>query len=386
MAFEFKLPDVGEGIHEGEIVRWLVAEGDVVAEDQPLVEVQTDKAVVEIPSPVAGRIARLHFKDGDVVEVGSVLVTIEESAAGRTPPQPAGAKAEVGAGQAALATTGAAVTAAEVGPDASDPRAAASDSTPRRRVLATPATRRLARELGVDLEQVPGSGPGGRVTDEDVRAFAAARQAPSGREAIATGAAAKAAAPSATTAPTPARTAAPAPRPAAPTVTGEATQLEERIPLRGVRKRIAEQMVTSKYTAPHVTVMDEVDVTELVRVREGALPLAAERGIKLTYLPFMIKAVIAGLREFPYLNASLDDANQTIVLKRYYHIGIATDTEEGLIVPVVKNADQKSILQLAAEIADLVERARNRRIALEDLRDGTFTLTNVGPLGGLFST
>lgn len=371
MPFDFRLPDVGEGIHEGEIVRWLVAVGDTVAEDQPLVEVQTDKAVVELPSPVAGTVTKLHYEEGDVVNVGSVIVTIDDGNAG------AGTAAGAAAGEPAAAT-GQAVAQAPAGgaperaadPAAPAPAAAAADGV-RRRVLATPATRRRARELGIDIRLVRGTGPAGRVTDEDLQAFLAAGGAgaavPDRAEAAA--------------APAPGRPAVPAAtRP--PVSRGET----QRIPMRGIRKRIAEKMVQAKFTIPHATHMDEVVVDDLVAVRRQALPLAAERGVKLTYMPFIIKAVVAGLREFPYLNAVLDDASQEIVLKGDYNIGIATDTDDGLIVPVIKHADQKSILQLAAELADLAERARNRRIAVDDLQDGTFTITNVGALGGVFST
>ncbi|HEX6988241.1 MAG TPA: dihydrolipoamide acetyltransferase family protein [Bacillota bacterium] len=388
MAFEFKLPDVGEGIHEGEIVRWLVAEGDQVAEDQPLVEVQTDKAVVEIPSPVQGSVLKLHYKEGDVVDVGSVIITI--GTAGEAPAVD-GAQAPT---EAAAPSTGSAAVAASyrAGSEGSTtapaaaPAAAPADQAPapaaggpngRRRALATPATRRLARELGVDINRVQGTGPGGRVTDDDVRAFAEGRQP----------AAAGPAAPQ-PIAPAPAATAPEGPRPAPALqpviVTGETP--EERIPLRGLRRTIAERMVKSMYTAPHVTHMDEVDVTELVALRRKARAAAEARGVKLTYLPFIAKALIAALREFPYLNATLDDERQEIVLKRYYHIGIATDTDDGLIVPVVKHADRKSILQIAAEIEFLADRARQRKVDVDDLRGGTFTITNIGALGGIFST
>ncbi|GAB6876731.1 dihydrolipoamide acetyltransferase family protein [Thermaerobacter litoralis] len=443
MAYEFRLPDVGEGIHEGEIVRWLVKPGDRVQEDQPLVEVQTDKATVEIPSPVAGVVAELRAAEGDVVQVGSVIVVIDTAARAE---EPAAAGAPVAAAGAApggaAAVTGPAVPGgAEAGPAAAPapspaaaPAAGGVDAAGRR-VLATPATRRLARELGVDLRLVPGTGPAGRVTADDVRAFAArqaaggagpvaapvggpvpaaapgdarpgvpAAAAPAGSSAAGTPVAAPAApvqplspavaGPAGPGAPTAPGAPAALPSPAAPAVAGAPAAPaaaaapavppggEQRIPLRGLRKRIAEKMVQSKYTAPHVTHVEEVDVTELIELRRKALPLAEQRGIKLTYLPFIAKAVVAALQQHPVFNASLDDERQEIVLKGYYHIGVATATEEGLIVPVVRDVDRKSIFQIAREIAALTEAARTRRIALDDVRGSTFTITNVGALGG----
>ncbi|QIA27518.1 2-oxo acid dehydrogenase subunit E2 [Thermaerobacter sp. PB12/4term] len=470
MAYEFRLPDVGEGIHQGEIVRWLVKPGDRVREDQPLVEVQTDKATVEIPSPVAGVVLELRGNEGDVVQVGSVIVVIDTEARADEPAGAAPAAAAAPAAQAASpvvphqvppATTAPGPAAAPGGAPAASPgvtppappglaavpgaaaavpAAAAPGGGPAaeaRRVLATPATRRLARELGVDIRLVPGTGPAGRVTAEDVRAFAAARAAgtpavtaagagttaggataaappaaPGAAPAVAPGAAAgtaPVAAPAAAAGAVPATglaaappgvaagipagvpgvaaaatagAAAPAAAPGSAARWAVAAGGEQRVPLRGLRKRIAEKMVQSKYTAPHVTHVEEVDVTELVELRRKALPLAEQRGIKLTYMPFIAKAVVAALQQFPVFNASLDDERQEIVLKGYYHIGVATATDEGLIVPVVRDVDRKSIFQLAREIAALTEAARARRIALDDVRGSTFTITNVGALGG----
>lgn len=363
MPFEFKLPDIGEGIHEGEIVKWLVKEGDFVREDQPMVEVMTDKATVEIPAPRAGKILKLHAKEGEVVKVGSVLVTIEE--VGEAKPEPKREPVTVSVAPqprpepepvAAVAT--AAATAITAPPPPPSPTAA-----PAQRVLATPATRKLARELGIDISQVQGTGPGGRVTDEDVRRFAAARTAP----------------------PPPA----PAPKPTAPAFAPSAAatdRREERIPLRGIRKRIVEHMHKSKTTAAHFTYVDEVDMTELIQLREQMKPLAEQKGVKLTYLPFIVKASVAALKEMPMLNASLDETTGEIVLKKYYNIGIATATDDGLIVPVVKDADRKSLLEIAAEIERLAKAAREGKIALQDIQGGTFTITSLGALGGLFAT
>jgi len=358
MPFEFKLPDIGEGIHEGEIVKWLVKEGDFVREDQPMVEVMTDKATVEIPAPRAGKILKLHAQEGEVVKVGVVLVTIEE--VGEAKPEPKREPVTVAAPQPKPEPEPVA-TAAATAVTAPPPTAA-----PAQRVLATPATRKLARELGVDISQIQGTGPGGRVTDEDVRRFAAARTAPQ---------------------PTPPPT--PAPKPTAPAFAPSAVvtdRREERIPLRGIRKRIAEHMHQSKNTAAHFTYVDEVDMTELIQLREQMKPLAEQKGVKLTYLPFIVKASVAALKEMPMLNASLDEATGEIVIKKYYNIGIATATDDGLIVPVIKDADRKSIVEIASEIERLAKAAREGKIALQDLQGGTFTITSLGALGGLFAT
>jgi 2-oxoglutarate dehydrogenase complex dihydrolipoamide succinyltransferase (E2) component len=362
MPFEFRLPDIGEGIHEGEIVKWLVKEGDIVREDQPMVEVMTDKATVEIPAPRAGKILKLNAKEGETVKVGSVLVIIEEL--GEAKPEPkrevveAPPQREPEPVAAAVSTTATAVAA----PPPPSPTAA-----PAQRVLATPATRKLARELGVDIAQIRGTGPGGRVTDEDVRRFAAARTAPQ----------------------PPPPSPAPTPSPAAPAFAPSAVvtdRREERIPLRGIRKRIAEHMHQSKTTAAHFTYVDEVDMTELIQLREQMKPLAEQKGVKLTYLPFIVKASVAALKEMPILNASIDEAKGEIVIKKYYNIGIATATDEGLIVPVIKDADRKSLLEIAMEIERLAKAAREGKIALSDLQGGTFTITSLGALGGLFAT
>ncbi len=307
MAFEFKLPDIGEGVHEGEIVKWLIKEGESVREDQPMVEVMTDKATVEIPSPKAGTVLKLMYKEGEIAKVGSVLVTI--AVAGETAPT---AQTAAPAAQPAVAATSATAT------PSSTTRVTMPTTTPGARVLATPATRKLARELRVDISLVTGTGPGGRVTDEDVRRFAAGG--------------APAEAPTATPqTPTPPSTS----RAGVVSTDGR----EERMPLRGIRKKMSERMHQSKTTAAHFTYVEEVDMSELVQLREQMKPLAEKKNVKLTYLPFIVKAVVAALKEMPILNATLDDAKGEIILKKYYNIGIAAATEEGLVVPVVKEAD-----------------------------------------------
>lgn len=341
MAYIFSFPDVGEGIHEGRIVEWLVAEGATVAEDEALVKVETDKAVVELPSPRAGKVIRLHAAADAVIHVGDPLVTIGE------------------AGEQVSAT--AAATPAPERAVATHPPVPAAEPAPARRPAATPRTRALARKLGVDLSAVRGTGAGGRITDEDVQRSARG----------------EAAAP-------PAAPAAPVPslRRAA-TVEGEV----ERLPISHLRKVIANAMRASKQTAAHVTHVDEADVTELVEHYRRVKPvIEAQAGVKFSLLPFFIKALVTALKRHPIFNASVDEDAQEVLLKRYYNIGIAVDTPEGLIVPVLKNADAKNMVTLAAEVADLAERARTRRLTLDELKGGTCTITNIGPLGGVFAT
>jgi pyruvate dehydrogenase E2 component (dihydrolipoamide acetyltransferase) len=343
MAFEFRLPDIGEGVAEGEVVKWLVKEGADVKENQPLVEIMTDKVNVEIPSPRKGTILKLMAKEGGTIKVGEVLLVIGEKGEQGSPPT------------AVPPTTTTAksptVVPAKAAPTPSPAPVAVTSKKPRE-ILATPATRKLARDMGVDLATVQGTGPGGRITDEDVRLFKDV-----GRSAAA----------------------------AAITVTGP-RGVEERVPIRGIRRKVAEHMVKSRDSTAQVTHVDEVDMTEVAHLREKAKASAEKQGIKLTYLPFIIKALVLALKKYPYLNASLDDEKQEIVLKKYYNIGIATDTEQGLVVPVVRAAEHKSITQLAEEISRLSERTRAGQLTLDEIQGSTFTVTNVGGIGGVFAT
>ncbi|GAB7386873.1 pyruvate dehydrogenase complex dihydrolipoyllysine-residue acetyltransferase [Bacillaceae bacterium] len=374
-VFEFKLPDIGEGIHEGEIVKWHVKPGDTVKEDDVILEVQNDKAVVEIPSPVNGKVLELKVDEGTVAVVGDVLVTFEVEGAGNAAIQAEDAQtAEQGQKESQAQTGEACAVGAGVAQNVASAKVETSFAAKAadRKVLATPGTRKLARELGIDISQVPGTGRNGRITREDVMNFAQGKTA---------------AAPTAAKAEEAAQTAAEAAAPAAKAPTaGHGDLPEERVPLKGIRKVIANAMVKSMYTAPHVTLMDEADVSKLVELRQQAKPLAEKRGTKLTYLPFIVKAVIGGLRRFPVLNASLDDEKGEIVYKKYYHIGIATDTENGLLVPVIFNADRKNIWTVADEIRDLAARGREGKLAPEELKGSTFTITNIGSAGGMFFT
>ncbi|WP_136717079.1 dihydrolipoamide acetyltransferase family protein [Halorientalis salina] len=446
MPVEFKLPDVGEGVAEGEIVQWLVEPGDTVSEDQPVAEVETDKAVVEVPSPVNGTVKELRAEAGEVVPVGEVIIVFE--------------------------TDGEEPSDVDVGPEATDdeaePEADDEASDAGGRVFAAPSARRLARELGIDIGTVEGSGPGGRVTEQDVRTAAespdetpdepaepaaggetggasdaseaegassavettgagdavetdpgggrrgAGGTEPAGRDrTLATPATRKAATEAgvdiddvpaterrdgeAFVTPEAVREyaeaqqaaqAADAERIAAAgrEESGVAAGEEERLPYRGVRRAIGDQMERSAYTAPHVTHHDSVDVTELVEARAELKERAEERGISLSYLPFVVKAVVAALEEFPILNSQLDEENEQIVTKGYYNVGIATATDAGLMVPVIDDADRKSLLQVASEANELAQKARDRSIAREEMQGGTFTITNFGAIGGEYAT
>jgi len=372
MARAFVLPDLGEGLTEAEVLKVLVREGDVVDEDAPLLEVETDKARVELPSPTRGRIERVHVRPGDVVRVGQVLVTFADAEAGGAGAPAAGA---------AAAPREAAPPVAREGPPP-----------------ATPATRRLARELGVDLRTVVGTGPGGRITDADVRAAAARRAAPAVAEAPASAVAAAPgpASPAETAAPAAEAAAAVAPevarrpgRPLAP-VAVEVPPLPrfeqwgpiERQPLSHLRRTIAERMALAAALVPHVTHFDRADITELDALIRRNLDRARARGVTLTLTAFILKACALALREHPHFNASLDAAAGELIVKRYYHLGVAVATDRGLIVPVIRDVDRKPLLDVARELEALARRAREGRVTLEELRGGTFTVSNLGPLGG----
>jgi len=375
MSFNFHLPDIGEGVIEGEIVSWKVGVGDTVSLDQPMVEVQTDKATVEIPSPRAGTISEIRFQEGEICPVGDILVIIDtgEGAAESAP----AAAAESSAGNGATQVTP--PTAPAAPPVAARPEVIDA-SADRDRVLATPSTRRLARKLGVDLGMVPATGKNGRVTSDDVRSFADGGVP----EMPATTTARPAAVPAVTSAPAATNTALARTEPAPIAVPSMGD--EERIPFRGVRRKIADNMVRSAFTATHFTYVEEVDMTEMVEVRKRIKAKAAERGIKLTYLPFLVKAVVAGLKKWPALNASLDEATQEIVRKFYYHIGIAAQGPNGLVVTTVRDCDRLSIFGIAREIQRLADAVQDGSITRDDMTGSTFTISSLGVLGGVMAT
>jgi pyruvate/2-oxoglutarate dehydrogenase complex dihydrolipoamide acyltransferase (E2) component len=335
---EFRLPDIGEGLTEAEIVSWLVAVGDRVIEDQPVVEIETDKAVVEMPAPASGTVVALGGEVGAVIPVGAVLLVVDDGAI--TAPAP-----DQGAP---------AVPTVEPAPPTPAP------SLPSGRPLATPATRALARQLGVDLHTIDGSGPGGRIVDADVTAAAAGPGT------------AAAASPAPSTEPVAASTDAPTPG--------------TRIPLRGVRKRTAENMAAAWQAVPHVDSFHEIDVTDLFALREQLKPVAAERGVNVTLTAFFVKATALALVEQPMLNASIDVAAGEIVLHPQRHIGVAVDTPDGLVLPVVRDADRRTLFEIAGELARLGDAARQRRLTPAELAGGTFTVSNHGVFGGWFGT
>ncbi|WP_232686982.1 dihydrolipoamide acetyltransferase family protein [Halobacterium zhouii] len=437
MPREFKLPDVGEGVAEGELVRWLVEEGDAVSEDQPVAEVETDKAQVEVPSPVNGSVQTLHWSEGDVVPVGDVFVTFAVEG-----------EADEG-GDSAEADDAAAADEEEA--TAADDGAESATEESGGRTFAPPSVRRLARELDVDLDSVEGTGPSGRVTEGDVRAAAEGGSDADAAESTTTepestvepadsgGSEAGSAAPTGGSQQSGAGAQQPAGRDrtlAAPATRGVAKKLDIDIddvpeveqrdgeafvtaeavqqyaeggqaaqaageqapgrqyaeggettePYRGIRRTIGEQMAESKYTAPHVTHHDTTTIDSLVETRAKLKERAAEQDVKLTYMPFVMKAIVAALRDFPILNSELREEEEEVAVKHDYNIGIAVATDAGLMVPVVKHVDQKSILQIASEVNELAAKARDRSISREEMQGGTFTVTNFGAIGGEYAT
>ncbi|MDN3014917.1 dihydrolipoamide acetyltransferase family protein [Paenibacillus sp. BSR1-1] len=370
------MPDIGEGIHEGEIVKWFIKPGDKVQEDDVLCEIQNDKAVVEIPSPVEGTVLEVLVGEGTVATVGQVLVTFDapgyenlqfKGDHGDEAPAPAETPAAPAAPTPAPEAKTEAVPAQA--PVAAQPQA---EVDPNRRIIAMPSVRKYARDKGVEIALVAGTGKNGRIMKADIDAFLSGG--------------AQAAAPQADlAAPVQAETqAAEAPKAAAPIPQGEYPETREK--MSGIRKAIAKAMVNSKHTAPHVTLMDEVDVTKLVSHRKKFKEVAAAKGIKLTFLPYIVKALTSALREFPALNTSLDDATSEIIHKHYYNIGIAADTEKGLLVPVVKDADRKSVFSISNDINELATKARDGKLAPNEMKGASCTISNIGSAGGQWFT
>ena len=345
MAFEFKLPDIGEGIHEGEIVKWFV---------NVLCEVQNDKAVVEIPSPVDGKVLEIKVQEGEVAIVGDTLITIDaegyENAEASTD-EPAAEKA----------------TEADTKPAAADKAPAQQEEVVTgERVIAMPSVRKYARDKGVNIQLVTGTGKNNRVLKEDIDRYLSGDQAP-----------AQAAVAEETTE---------APKAPAQQAIPQGVYPETREKISGIRRAIAKAMVKSKQTAPHVTLMDDIDVTELVNHRKKFKQVAADQGIKLTYLPYVVRALVSALKKYPVLNTSYDDSTEEIIHKHYYNIGIAADTEKGLLVPVVKDADRKSIFEISQEINELAVKARDGKLAPDEMKGASCTITNIGSAGGQWFT
>lgn len=377
MAYEFKLPELGEGIMEGEMASWLVKSGDEVKEDDIIAEVQNDKATVELPSPVDGKVLDLKVEEGDTIEVGDVIITFEAE----------GYEDESGDDSGGSSEEEAEKKASNQGESERDEKVEKEEKTEKNekkpsdtsngkkekekdddgdqeRVIAMPSVRKYAREKDVDIHKVKGSGNNDRILKEDVDQYLEG-----GESAAEGGEKAEQ------------RTDEKAPA-AASTQNGE----ETREKIKGIRKAISKAMVHSKQTAPHVTFLDEVEVTDLVAHRKQFKEAASERGVKLTYLPYVAKALISALREYPILNASVDDQAEEIVYKHYYNIGMATDTDKGLVVPVVKEADRKSMYQIAGEVSELSEKARDGKLTNEEMSGGSCTITNVGSAGGQWFT
>ncbi len=358
---DIKLPELGEGVTEGELVKWLVKPGDSVKADQAIAEVLTDKATVEVPTPVAGVVKDLKFKAGEVVKVGSTMITLEGgagSSAAAAPAQAAQREVPASAHSNFAANVPASSSAAPKAASAGGIFPPVADS----KVLATPATRRLAREMNIDINSLQGSGLAGRVTREDVMSSG---NGSASRPAAAAGASMS------------------IPK---PSYQGPAGAAEERVPLIGIRKKIAENMQRSKHVIPHFTIMDEAKVDAMVAMRESLKEHAEKHGTKITYLPIVMKALIATIREFPMFNASIDDAAGEIVYKKYFNLGFAADTPNGLVVPVIKNADQKTILEISKEILDLSKRARDGKLKPDEMKGATITVTNIGSIGGTYAT
>lgn len=362
--FYVKFADIGEGIHEGVLLKQFYQTGDKVKDGDTLFTIETDKVNAEIPSPVDGEVKLVKFKEGDKVEVGQVIMIIDDGNPKNRSNMPEGEALEPLDGtkeggskeDGSTAVVGQIEVSSDVIAASGEGQAPMATSEKTKKVLATPVARKMAKDLGIDIQTIKGTGPAGRVMKEDIeKARSRAEEA-----------AVK------TTQMTREKHAVPE------------LDRTERIPMTMLRKTIAQNMTLSKFTIPHTAVMDEVDVSELVIFRGKAKEMAAEKGIKLTYLAFFIKAIIKGLKAYPYLNASLDENANEIVLKKFYNIGMAVDTEEGLMVPVIKDADQLSIFELAEVIEDLSNRARQKKLTMDDLSGGSFTITNYGAVGASF--
>ncbi|WP_337225609.1 dihydrolipoamide acetyltransferase family protein [Staphylococcus warneri] len=365
MAFEFRLPDIGEGIHEGEIVKWFVKAGDTIEEDDVLAEVQNDKSVVEIPSPVSGTVEEVLVDEGTVAVVGDIIVKIDAPDAeemqfkgnhsddsSSEEPKEEAAKEESASSQ-------------ESQPAASTQDAEVDEN---RTIKAMPSVRKYARDNGVNIKAVAGSGKNGRITKEDIDAHlnGGATQTASNESAAST---------SEETTTTSATQSVPE---------GDFPETTEKIP--AMRKAIAKAMVNSKHTAPHVTLMDEIDVQQLWDHRKKFKEIAAEQGTKLTFLPYVVKALVSALKKYPALNTSFNEEAGEIVHKHYWNIGIAADTDRGLLVPVVKHADRKSIFQISDEINELAVKARDGKLTSDEMKGATCTISNIGSAGGQWFT
>jgi len=337
MPRELLLPELAESVVEGEILQWLVQEGEMVALNQPVAEVMTDKATVELPSPFSGILQKHLAKVGDIVAIETAIALFADESGGE---QAAVLDDDDGSSLSLFTPSESVETEPIIQIRKSEKSVASKTRGPYGRVLAVPAARKLARDLEIDINKVAGSGPNGRVRVDDVKSHAASKTS---------------------------------------------IQSEERIPVRGLRRVIAEQMSKSHLEAVRTLHVDEADVSQLVDLRKKLKPIAAEQGIKLSYLPFIMKAVVSALKKYPIINSTLDSETNEIILKKYYNLGMAVATQAGLVVPVIKNVDQKTVLELAQNINELAKNAQENKLSPTDFTGGSFTITNIGSLGGLFS-
>ncbi|MBB2507546.1 MULTISPECIES: dihydrolipoamide acetyltransferase family protein [Staphylococcus] len=363
MAFEFKLPDIGEGIHEGEIVKWFVKAGDTIEEDDVLAEVQNDKSVVEIPSPVSGTVEEVLVDEGTVAVVGDTIVKIDAPDAEDMEFKGSDSSESTDEAEAEPAKEESSEAAATTQSSADE------DVDENKRVKAMPSVRKYARENGVNIKAVVASGKNGRTTKEDIDAYLNGDASAASTESA-----------SETAEETSASTAQSAPV----SSEGEFPETTEKIP--AMRKAIAKAMVNSKHTAPHVTLMDEIDVQELWDHRKKFKEVAAEQGTKLTFLPYVVKALVSALKKYPALNTEFNEEAGEIVHKHYWNIGIAADTDRGLLVPVVKHADRKSMFQISDEINELAVKARDGKLTSDEMKGATCTISNIGSAGGQWFT
>lgn len=368
---EFKFPDIGEGIAEGKLLKWMVSVGDSIKEGDTLFLVETDKVNAEIPSPATGTIAELMAKEGDIIYVGHVIVKINDGDPSAEAPKAVKVE-KVNEGEEENAgVVGAIEVSSEVIESSNESRSDAQDE--QSKVLATPVARKLAKDLGLDIRIIKGTGPAGRVMKEDI--YNAKEQVDVRIDKVSE---------TVETKTMEVEIKAQSAKRAVEVPTLKISGEVERVPLTTLRKTIAKNMVLSKSVIPHAAVMDDFDVTELVKFRSGVKAMANEQGVQLTYMPFIIKAVILALKEFPMFNASFNEEDEEIILKKYYNIGVAVDTQEGLLVPVVKEAEKRGVLNIAREIGEFIVGARERSLPLDKLQDGTFTITNYGAIGASF--
>lgn len=371
MKFEFRFPDIGEGIAEGTLIKWLVKEGDEIEEGQSVAEVETDKVTTEIPSAKKGKVLELEYEEGDTIEVGQVLIMLDtsngsgEEETTEVPEydaddkkQELGEKEEVVEEETA-GVVGEVIVSSDEIPASTEGHSSSSNKEAKKKVLATPVARKLAKDLGVDIGSVKGTGPNGRVMKEDIRKSKTEKPVSSVSEKQTR-------------------------KPETLHIDSSLEEKVERRPLTRIRKTISEQMSKSRFTIPHTTAMEEIDVSKLYEFRNKYKDILSEEDINITYLPFIIKAITLALKELPEFNSSLDEEKQELVLKHFYHIGIATDTDRGLMVPVLKDADKKSVVQIAKEIEDLSTRAKENKMDISELKGSSFTITNYGSIGGLF--